>query len=142
MPLRSPFRHKPTPNFHPQELDALKEDEPIYKLHGKVLVRQDPTEAKAINKGRLDMIEKELCVEGGRGEGLGRAAPQFGTDGWMIHLLTPPSAPRAHPHRRRPQEEAGRKDWRGASGANKNPQRALGDAAGAAAGGMSMLCKP
>lgn len=45
-----------------QELDALRSDEPVFKLHGKVLVRQDPQEAKAIVGQRLKMIEGELCV--------------------------------------------------------------------------------
>jgi len=42
------------------ELDALRADEPVFKLHGKVLVRQDPAEAKATCGQRIKMIEGEL----------------------------------------------------------------------------------
>lgn len=44
------------------ELDALRADEPVFKLHGKVLVLQDPQEAKATVGQRIKMIEGELCV--------------------------------------------------------------------------------
>jgi chaperonin cofactor prefoldin len=45
-----------------QELDALRSDEPVFKLHGQVLVRQDTQEAKATVGQRIKMIEGELCV--------------------------------------------------------------------------------
>ena len=47
------------------ELDALRADEPVFKLHGKVLVQQDATDAKATVGQRIKMIESELCVRGG-----------------------------------------------------------------------------
>lgn len=43
-----------------QELDKLKDGEHVYKLLGKVLVRQDPMEAKSTVAGRLEFIGKEL----------------------------------------------------------------------------------
>ena len=43
-----------------QELDALKEGEQIFKFLGKVLVRQDPLEAKTRVEGRLKMIETSM----------------------------------------------------------------------------------
>jgi len=42
------------------ELDALRAEEPVFKLHGKVLVQQDPQEAKATCGQRIKMIEGEL----------------------------------------------------------------------------------
>jgi len=42
------------------ELDALRAEEPVFKLHGKVLVRQDPQDAKTTCGQRLKMIEGEL----------------------------------------------------------------------------------
>jgi chaperonin cofactor prefoldin len=48
------------------ELDALKADEPVFKLHGKVLVRQDPQDAKTTVAQRIKMIEGELCGDAAR----------------------------------------------------------------------------
>ncbi len=45
-----------------QEFDKLKDGEHVYKMLGKVLVRQDTAEAKSTVAGRLDFIGKELCV--------------------------------------------------------------------------------
>jgi prefoldin beta subunit len=42
------------------ELDALRADEPVLKMHGKVLVRQDLQEAKTTVGQRIKMIEGEL----------------------------------------------------------------------------------
>jgi prefoldin beta subunit len=44
------------------ELSQLKAEEPVYKLMGKVLVLQDPADAKANVTQRLQMIDRELCV--------------------------------------------------------------------------------
>jgi chaperonin cofactor prefoldin len=44
-----------------EELERLRADEPVFKLHGKVLVRQEPADAKATVKQRITMIESELC---------------------------------------------------------------------------------
>lgn len=47
------------------ELDQLKDDEPVYKMHGKVLIRQDTNEAKSTISARLKLIQGELAkVEG------------------------------------------------------------------------------
>ncbi len=43
-----------------QELDKLKEGEHVYKMLGKVLVRQDVAEAKTTVEGRLTFITREL----------------------------------------------------------------------------------
>ena len=43
-----------------QELDKLKDGEHVYKLMGKVLVRQDASDANATVAGRLEFIGKEL----------------------------------------------------------------------------------
>lgn len=45
-----------------QELDALKEDEHAYKLMGKIMVRQDTSEARTTINGRLAMLEAEWYV--------------------------------------------------------------------------------
>jgi chaperonin cofactor prefoldin len=42
------------------ELEALKEEEPVFKLYGKVLVKQDTAEAKATISQRIGRIEGEL----------------------------------------------------------------------------------
>jgi prefoldin beta subunit len=42
------------------ELDILREDDPVFKLHGKVLVKQDTGEAKATVGQRVKLIEGEL----------------------------------------------------------------------------------
>jgi chaperonin cofactor prefoldin len=47
------------------ELDNLRPDEPVFKLYGKMLVKQDPSEARATVSQRIKMIETELCVRGG-----------------------------------------------------------------------------
>ena len=54
------------------ELSQLKAEEPVYKLMGKVLVLQDPADAKANVTQRLQMIDRELCVfwKGAGGGGL------------------------------------------------------------------------
>ncbi len=43
-----------------QELELLKVGEPVYKLFGKVLVKQDVTEAMATVKDRLAFITTEM----------------------------------------------------------------------------------
>lgn len=45
-----------------QDLEDLKEGEYVYKLHGKVLVRQDLTEAKNMVSSRLKLIQGERYV--------------------------------------------------------------------------------
>lgn len=47
------------------ELDNLRADEPVFKLYGKMLVKQDPAEARATVSQRIKMIESELCVSAG-----------------------------------------------------------------------------
>lgn len=47
-------------SLNSQELDSLKDGESVYKLVGKVLVRQEASEAKATVNGRLEFIGKEL----------------------------------------------------------------------------------
>ena len=42
------------------ELDALREEEHVYKVFGRVMVRQDPGEAKATVASRLKFIQTEL----------------------------------------------------------------------------------
>jgi len=39
---------------------VLKDDEPVFQLHGKVLVRQDHGEAKSLNAGRIKLITGEI----------------------------------------------------------------------------------
>ena len=43
-----------------EELADLKEGEPIFKLSGKVLVLQDPAEAKLLNNSRLEFINNQM----------------------------------------------------------------------------------
>jgi chaperonin cofactor prefoldin len=43
-----------------EELDAVKSDESVYKLHGKVLVRQELSDAKATITSRLKLIQGEV----------------------------------------------------------------------------------
>ena len=43
-----------------EELDAVKSDESVYKLHGKVLVRQKLSDAKATIASRLKLIQGEV----------------------------------------------------------------------------------
>jgi chaperonin cofactor prefoldin len=43
-----------------EELDAVKNDESVYKLHGKVLVRQELSDAKATIASRLKLIQGEV----------------------------------------------------------------------------------
>jgi len=47
------------------ELGALQADDPVYKLMGKLLVRQDLADAKTNVAQRLQMIDRELCVAAG-----------------------------------------------------------------------------
>ena len=50
---------------------ALKADDPVYKLMGKLLVRQDLADAKTNVAQRLQMIDRELCVARALAQGLG-----------------------------------------------------------------------
>ena len=43
-----------------EELDAVKNDDSVYKLHGKVLVRQELSDAKATITSRLKLIQGEV----------------------------------------------------------------------------------
>jgi len=43
-----------------EELDAVKSEESVYKLHGKVLVRQELSDAKATITSRLKLIQGEV----------------------------------------------------------------------------------
>ena len=43
-----------------EELDAVKSEESVYKLHGKVLVRQELSDAKATIASRLKLIQGEV----------------------------------------------------------------------------------
>lgn len=43
-----------------QELDRLGEDNPVFKLCGKVLVRQDTADAKSTVESRISFIQAEL----------------------------------------------------------------------------------
>ena len=52
----------PPPPPPPQELDALKDGEGVYKLLGRVLARQDTSEARSTVNGRLSFLDTELCV--------------------------------------------------------------------------------
>jgi hypothetical protein len=54
----SPFAHAS------QELDALKGADSVYKMHGKVLIRQDLAEAKSTVNSRIKLIQTEMCVGG------------------------------------------------------------------------------
>jgi hypothetical protein len=47
-----------------QELDALKGADSVYKMHGKVLIRQDLAEAKSTVNSRIKLIQTEMCVGG------------------------------------------------------------------------------
>ena len=42
------------------ELEGLKPEEPLYKLMGKMLVRQEVGEARANVSQRVNLIEREL----------------------------------------------------------------------------------
>ncbi len=44
------------------EFAQLDDDSNIYKLIGPVLLKQDKTEAVMAVNGRLEFIEKEMCV--------------------------------------------------------------------------------
>lgn len=46
----------------PQEFDILDDDANIYKQIGPVLLKQDKTEAVMSVNGRLEFINKEMCV--------------------------------------------------------------------------------
>ncbi len=41
-------------------MDNLKEDESVYKLFGRILVKQDPNESKGTVASRLKFIQTEL----------------------------------------------------------------------------------
>ncbi len=43
-----------------QELEALREGEHVYKLHGSVLIRQDVSEARTTVGSRLKLINQEM----------------------------------------------------------------------------------
>lgn len=43
------------------ELDAVKEGESVFKLHGKVLVRQELAEARSTVENRLKLIAGEVA---------------------------------------------------------------------------------
>ena len=43
-----------------EELDAVKSEESVYKLHGKDLVRQELSDAKATIASRLKLIQGEV----------------------------------------------------------------------------------
>lgn len=47
-------------NARVQELDALREGEHVYKLHGNVLIRQDTSEARTTVGSRLKLINQEM----------------------------------------------------------------------------------
>lgn len=44
----------------------------VYKLSGRVLVKQDLGEARTTVARRLEFIQAEMCVEGGRGRACGQ----------------------------------------------------------------------
>ena len=44
-----------------EELEAVREGEAVYKLHGKVLVRQELAEARATVESRLKLITAEVA---------------------------------------------------------------------------------
>ncbi|KAL1601709.1 Prefoldin subunit 6 [Paraconiothyrium brasiliense] len=46
-----------------KEFDLLDDDANIYKQIGPVLLKQDKTEAVMSVNGRLDFINKEMCVD-------------------------------------------------------------------------------
>lgn len=46
-----------------KEFNSLDDDSNIYKLIGPVLLKQDKNEALMAVNGRLEFIEKEMCVE-------------------------------------------------------------------------------
>lgn len=46
------------------EFNQLDDESNIYKLVGPVLLKQDKTEALMAVNGRLEFIEKEMCVPG------------------------------------------------------------------------------
>lgn len=45
-----------------QEFDILDDEANIYKQIGPVLLKQDKTEAVMAVNGRLEYIDKEMCV--------------------------------------------------------------------------------
>ncbi|GAB1199048.1 hypothetical protein APSETT444_008381 [Aspergillus pseudonomiae] len=46
-----------------KEFNSLDDDANIYKLIGPVLLKQDKNEALMAVNGRLEFIEKEMCVK-------------------------------------------------------------------------------
>ena len=87
------------------ELSQLKAEEPVYKLMGKVLVLQDPADAKANVTQRLQMIDRELCVWGGwllarawpgwRARTCAAAPATLSPSHYTTPRPSPPSPPRA-----------------------------------------------
>ena len=53
-------RHRTIPSI--QEFNLLTPNNTIYKLIGTALVKQDPVEAKANVRKRLEFIGNEMCV--------------------------------------------------------------------------------
>ncbi|KAF9884051.1 hypothetical protein FE257_002336 [Aspergillus nanangensis] len=45
-----------------KEFDTLDDDDKIYKMVGPVLLKQEKTEALMAVNGRLEFIEKEICI--------------------------------------------------------------------------------
>ena len=72
------------------ELGDVKAEEPVFKLMGKMLVRQEIGEARATISQRLNMIDRELFVfiprEAPDAPSLQATAQNFYT---LAHLLTP-----------------------------------------------------
>jgi hypothetical protein len=62
VPHRRRNRASPVALFCAQELAALKPGETVYKLMGPMLVRQEQADARAVVDGRLEFLDKELCV--------------------------------------------------------------------------------
>ncbi len=52
--------HLTTPDAFLQELEALKDADSVYKIHGKVLIRQDISEAKSTVNSRIKLIQTEM----------------------------------------------------------------------------------
>lgn len=46
-----------------QEFNLLTPNNTIYKLIGGALIKQDPAEAKANVRRRLEFLNEEMCVE-------------------------------------------------------------------------------
>ncbi len=66
-PTTWPPHHTHTPPHRPralahvaQELENLKEDEAVFKMHGKVLILQDVGEARTTVNSRIKLIQTEM----------------------------------------------------------------------------------